>query len=534
MKVIGFEGNYKLENHGVYGARNVYWSVPSAMLYEEALKRGEGIALESGALSVITSPFTGRSPQDKYIVTEPSSYDNIWWGEINHPISEEVFDKLLNRMHGYIQGKDIFVEDVYAGADPDYTVPVRVITDNAWLGLFSRNMLLRRKPGEDLDFKPQFTLYHFTGFHALPELDGTRSPVFIIINFKKNIGIIGGTKYGGELKKSVFTYMNYFLPMNDVFSMHCSANVGPKGDVALFFGLSGTGKTTLSSDPSRPLIGDDEHGWTDKGVFNIEGGCYAKVIGLKEEDDPNIYSAVNRFGTILENVVVDPIKRLPDFDDGSITQNTRASYPLFYIPNSVESEMAGHPKNIFFLSADAFGVLPPIAKLTPEQAMYYYLSGYTAKVAGTERGLSDEPQATFSTCFAAPFLPLRPQVYAKMLRDRVNKHKANVWLVNTGWVGGPYGVGTRIKLRYTRAMITAALNGDLDDVEFQEDPIFGFAIPKSCPNVPSEVLDQRAQWKDVKEYEAKARYLAGLFKENFEKRFSDEEGREIAKHGPRV
>ncbi len=530
---IEFTGKHSLAQHKIYGARTVYWSPPSAMMFEEAVKHGEGMVVNSGAFSVITSPFTGRSPKDKYIVKEPSSDEHIWWGEINHPISPEVFDELYNRMTGYMQGRDIFVQDVYAGADPDYTVPVRVITDHAWLGLFSRNMLITRNLLKGKPFEPKFTLIHLPDFHALPEIDGTRSSVFIIINFAKNIGIVGGTRYGGELKKTVFTYMNYYLPMNGVFSMHCSANVGPKGDVALFFGLSGTGKTTLSSTPNRHLIGDDEHGWSDKGVFNIEGGCYAKVIGLKEEDDPSIYHAVNRFGAILENVVVNPNTRIANFNDNTITENTRASYPLSYIPTSVESEMAGHPKNIFFLSADAFGVLPPISRLTPEQAMYYYLSGYTSKLAGTERGLGKEPQATFSTCFAAPFLPLRPTVYAEMLRDKIVEHGTKVWMVNTGWVGGPYGVGSRIKLRYTRAMLDAALNGELDDVEYATDPIFGLQVPKKCPNVPDEVLDQRAMWGDAAKYEQHAKALAARFRDNFEN-FKADVSEKVAEAGPRA
>ncbi len=532
-KTVAPEEKRTLEEHRIYGVRNIYWSTPSAVLFEEAVKRGEGIVVDSGAFSVITAPFTGRSPKDKYIVKEPSSDAHIWWGEINHPISQEVFDELYNRMTGYLQGRDVFVQDVYAGADPDYTVPVRVITDYAWLGLFSRNMLITKPIKKDEAFKPKFTLIHLPDFHALPQVDGTRTPVFIIIDFARNIGIVGGTKYGGELKKSIFTYMNYYLPMNGVFSMHCSANVGPKGDVALFFGLSGTGKTTLSSDPHRALIGDDEHGWSDKGVFNIEGGCYAKVIGLKEEDDPSIYNAVNRFGTIMENVVVDPATRIADFNDNTITENTRASYPLSHVPTAVESEMAGHPKNIFFLSADAFGVLPPISRLTPEQAMYYYLSGYTSKLAGTERGLGKEPQATFSTCFAAPFLPLRPTVYAEMLRDKIAEHDAKVWLVNTGWVGGHYGVGSRIKLQYTRAMLNAALEGKLDDVEYFTDPIFGLQVPKKCPGVPDEVLDQRRMWKDVAEYEKHAKAMAAKFQENF-KKFEADVPKSVAEAGPKA
>ncbi len=528
---IGFASEYGLENHGIYNVNTIYWSLPTPSLYELAIQRREGLLAHLGPLVVRTGHHTGRSPRDKFIVREESSENEIWWGEINQPISPEKFNNLYDRLMGYLQGRDVFVQDVYAGADPEYTIPIRAITEYAWHSLFARNMFVRHSLEEPEHMVPEFTVIHTPRFHAIPELDSTNSEVFIILNMEKRVAIIGGTSYAGELKKSVFTYMNYILPKQGVLSMHCSANMGPRGDVALFFGLSGTGKTTLSSDPERRLIGDDEHGWSDHGVFNIEGGCYAKVIRLSEEDEPQIYQTTRRFGTILENVYIDSATRRVDLDSNLLTENTRASYPLSHIPGSVPEEMGGHPKNIFFLSADAFGVLPPISRLTPEQAMYYFLSGYTAKVAGTETGLSSEPSATFSTCFAAPFLPLPPTRYAELLGEKIKKHKANVWLINTGWVGGPYGVGSRIKIRYTRAMLRAAISGELDNVEMKKDPIFGLNVPTRCPGVPSEVLNQRTLWKDPSAYDAKARGLAENFRKNF-RQFEGNASKEVVAAGP--
>jgi phosphoenolpyruvate carboxykinase (ATP) len=504
-----------LDIYGIEEPANVYWNLNTPELYELIAARGEGIFSSHGALIVDTGEHTGRAAKDKAIVREPSSADKVFWGEVNKEFSQSAFNALRDRMMAYTAGRDLFVQDTYAGADPRYRLPVRIITELAWHSLFARTMFIN-DIGDKASHKPEFTIINLPGFKADPERDGTRSPTFILMDFSQRLVLIGGTSYAGETKKSVFTILNYLLPQRDVMSMHCSANVGGGGDVAIFFGLSGTGKTTLSADPERRLIGDDEHGWSDDGVFNFEGGCYAKVIKLSPEAEPDIYRTTRMFGTVLENVAYDPETRLLDLNDASKTENTRAAYPLTSIPNIVPEGYGGHPQNIIMLTADAFGVLPPVARLSPEQAMYHFLSGYTAKVAGTERGVT-EPQATFSTCFGAPFMVLHPGVYADLLGRKMSEHKSNCWLVNTGWSGGPYGEGQRMKIGYTRAMIRAILNGSLAQVETKADPIFGLAVPVSCPDVPSEVLTPRNTWRDKEAYDLKARDLARRFNENFRK-----------------
>jgi phosphoenolpyruvate carboxykinase (ATP) len=509
--------SYELDNYGITEAASVYWNLTTPELYEEIARRNEGIFSDHGALIVDTGEHTGRAAKDKAIVRDSSSEDNVFWGEVNKEFSREKFDTLKERMMAHAKGRDLFVQDTFAGADPRYRLPVRVITELAWHSLFARTMFINDR--EVADHKPEFTIINFPSFRAEPERDGTRSETFILMDFSQRLVLIGGTSYAGETKKSVFTILNYLLPQRGVMSMHCSANVGESGDVAVFFGLSGTGKTTLSADPERQLIGDDEHGWSDDGVFNFEGGCYAKVIKLSAEAEPDIYRTTRMFGTVLENVVYDEETRALDLDDATKTENTRAAYPLTSIPNIVPEGHAGHPQNIIMLTADAFGVLPPVSRLSPEQAMYHFLSGYTAKVAGTERGVK-EPEATFSTCFGAPFMVLHPGVYADLLGKKLEQHKVNCWLVNTGWSGGPYGEGQRMKIKYTRAMIRAILSGSLAEVETQPDPIFGLNIPTSCPEVPAEVLVPRNTWKDQEAYDAKARDLARRFNENF-KKYSD-------------
>ncbi len=504
-----------LDAVGIQNPGKVHWSLGVAALYEEAIRRGEGQLTADGPIVCITSPHTGRSPNDKFVVKEPSSEAHVDWGKVNRPIAPEKFDALHARMVKALEGKELFVQDVYAGADPAYRLPVRLITEKAWHSLFVHHMFIN-EPNDEvrLQHDPQFTVIDVPSFKADPAVDGTRSETFILLNFAKKLVLIGGTNYAGEMKKSIFTVMNYLLPLRDTMPMHCSANVGEKGDVALFFGLSGTGKTTLSSDPHRGLIGDDEHGWSAHGVFNFEGGCYAKTIRLSREAEPQIFATTERFGTLIENVVIDPVTRKPDFDSDAITENTRCAYPLTFIDNAVPEGRAGHPTNIVMLTADAYGVLPPIARLSPEAAMFHFLSGYTAKVAGTERGVK-EPSATFSTCFGAPFMVWDPNVYAKLLGERIAKHNARVWLVNTGWTGGPYGVGTRMKIAHTRAMINAALSGALDHVGYDRDPIFNLDVPSSCPGVPPEVLKPRNTWKDPAAYDAQAKKLAQMFVDNF-------------------
>ncbi len=509
-----------LENLG-----EIHYNLNAANLYEHSLELGEAAIAKHGALIVDTGPITGRSAKDKALVEEPSSKDHVWWGEVNKPFTPENYKKLKRRLFAYLQNMDVYVQDCFAGADAKYRLPVRIVNEYSWHNLFARNMFIEATDAELNDFAPEFTVVSAPNFRANPDEDGTRSEVFIILDFSSKLVIIGGTEYAGEIKKSIFTVMNYLLPLRDVFPMHCSANRGANGDVALFFGLSGTGKTTLSADPERQLIGDDEHGWSDDGVFNFEGGCYAKVINLSAESEPIIFEMTRTFGTILENVVFDPVTRDVDLFDSTFTENTRASYPRNSMTNIVPDNKGSHPQNVFFLTADAFGVMPPISRLTPEQAMYHFLSGYTAKVAGTEAGVK-EPTATFSTCFGAPFMVHQPAVYAKLLRERINNHNANVWLVNTGWTGGEYGVGTRMKIGYTRAMLHAALNGELNNVEFEADPFFNVAVPKSCPGVPDEVLNPRNTWSDKDAYDKKARHLSELFAKNFVQ-FEDTVGEEV-------
>ena len=521
-----------LEAQGLSNLRNVYWNLSTPGLYEEAVKRDEGMIAHLGPLVVRTGQFTGRSPNDKFIVDEPSSHDHIWWGKVNRPIADDRFEELHRRMASYLQGKDVFVHDVYCGADPVHRLNVRVITQYAWHNLFARNLFIQPSPDELAVFQPDFVIIDCPGFHAYPEVDHTNSDVFILVNFDQKMVLIGGTEYGGEIKKSAFTAMNYFLPAKEVMPMHCSANVGPQGDTAIFFGLSGTGKTTLSADPARMLIGDDEHGWSEEGVFNFEGGCYAKVIRLSPEGEPEIYATTRRFGTVLENVGINTQTRRLDLDDDSLTENTRSAYPLSHIPNAKRDGRGGHPQNIIFLTADAFGVLPPIARLTPAQAMYHFISGYTAKVAGTERGVK-EPSATFSACFGAPFMARHPSVYAHLLGKKIAEHDVRVWLVNTGWTGGPYGVGSRMKLAYTRAMINAALDGKLDDVAFVQEPVFGLALPLHVPGVPDQVLQPRGTWADPVAYDAQLNKLAEMFAANF-KQYAGEVSAEVRAAGPQV
>ncbi len=504
-----------LDAVGITKSRKTFWNVGTAGLYEEAIRRGEGTLSADGALVCSTGKYTGRSPNDKFVVKEASSEKNVDWGKVNKPLDPAKFDALHARMMAYLADKELFVLDAYAGADPAFRLPVRVVTEMAWHNLFVRNMFIpETDAAKQLAHEPQFTVVDIPSFKADPAVDGTASETFIALSFDKKMILVGGTQYAGEMKKSIFTVMNYLLPLRDTMPMHCSANVGKDGDVALFFGLSGTGKTTLSSDENRSLIGDDEHGWSANGVFNFEGGCYAKTIKLSAEAEPQIYATTKRFGTVLENVVMDPNTRVVDFDDSSKTENTRCSYPLTFIDNSVPSGMAGHPKTVIMLTADAFGVLPPIARLSPDAAQYHFLSGYTAKVAGTERGVS-EPTPVFSTCFGAPFMVWDPNVYAKLLAEYLAKHKASVWLVNTGWTGGPYGVGKRMKIAYTRAMITAALTGQLDAVTFELDPVLNLEVPTACPGVPAEVLKPRNTWPDKAAYDAQADKLAKMFSDNF-------------------
>jgi len=504
-----------LEEHGILNPNLIYWTLPTAVLYEQVARRGEGMISHMGALSVKTGHYTGRAANDKFIVDEPSSRELINWGKVNRPFEPEKFDDLYHRMCLYMQGHDLFVQDCFAGTSPQYRLPIRIITERAWHSLFARNMFVRATTEELLTHKTQFTVIDLPNFHAIPKTDGTNSEAFIIINFARKMVIIGGTSYAGEIKKSIFTVLNYLLPQKGVLSMHCSANANEKDEVAVFFGLSGTGKTTLSAAPNRLLIGDDEHGWDGHGVFNFEGGCYAKIINLSKESEPEIYACTRQFGTILENVAIDTISRRIDLDDESFTENTRASYPITHIPNIIRSGIGGHPTNVIMLTCDAFGVLPPIARLTPEQAMYHFLSGYTAKVAGTEAGVT-EPQATFSTCFGAPFMALRPSVYAELLRQKLDSQQVDCWLVNTGWSGGGPGVGNRMQIAYSRALVNAALDGTLKSVPFEKDPVFGLDIPATCPGIPQEVLNPRNAWADKGAYDQTAAKLVEMFRHNFE------------------
>jgi phosphoenolpyruvate carboxykinase (ATP) len=521
-----------LEAHGIRNVKAVHWNLPTSALYEQIVSRGEGLIAHLGPMVVRTGVYTGRSPRDKFIVKEPSSAHHISWGPENQPLELEKFDLLHYRLLAFLQGKEIFVQDCYAGADPTYRLSIRIITTQAWQNLFARNLFVQIRDQQELaQHAPEFTIISAPEFHAVPELDGTNSEAFIIVNFARKLILIGGTSYAGEIKKSVFTILHYYLPQKEVLSMHCSANEGQNGDTALFFGLSGTGKTSLSADPARKLIGDDEHGWGKGGIFNFEGGCYAKGIRLSPRAEPEIYECTRRFGTILENVGIDLASRRLDLDDDSLTENTRAAYPIRQLTNVVPEGVGGHPRAAVMLTADAFGVLPPVARLSPAQAMYYFMSGYTAKVAGTERGIT-EPQATFSACFGAPFMPLHPGVYAGLLGERLRRHGATTWLVNTGWTGGPYGVGHRISIAYSRAVVRAALSGALDTIEYDADPVFGFQVPRTCPDVPGDVLDPARTWSDPAGHRAAAERLARRFVTNFAQ-FKDQAPAEVSAAGPR-
>jgi phosphoenolpyruvate carboxykinase (ATP) len=506
--------SFGLDKNGINTSGTARWNLGSAQLVETAVSRNEGKLSKDGALVCITGQHTGRSPNDKFIVKDAETQTTVDWGKVNVPMTSEHFEALHEKMLTHMSAKDLFVQDCYAGADSENRLRVRIVNENAWHNLFARNMFIQPNDGELGNFEPEFTVLQAPSCHADPSTHGTNSEVFVVVNFSKKLVLIGGTIYAGEIKKSVFSILNYILPGRGVLPMHCSANIGEDGSTAIFFGLSGTGKTTLSADQSRVLIGDDEHGWSDNGVFNFEGGCYAKVINLSEEAEPEIYDTTRTFGTILENVVMDPVTRTLDLDDGSLTENTRASYPIDFIPNTSESGFGPQPQNIIMLTADAFGVLPPISKLTPEQAMYHFLSGYTAKVAGTEKGVK-EPTAAFSACFGAPFMPRHPTAYAKLLGEKIEKTGATCWLVNTGWSGGGYGVGKRMKIKYTRAMLNAALNGTLGAGEFNTDPNFGLLVPASCPGVPNDVLQPKSTWQDEAAYDVAAQEVAGRFEKNF-------------------
>lgn len=515
---------------GIAGNGKVFRNLAPAALVEEALKRNEGTLSETGALVVNTGKYTGRSPDDKFIVDTPAVHDDIAWGKINVPIEKSKYEAIKSKVLAYLQNKDLFVFDGLAGADPKYTQKFRIVNELASQNLFIHQLLIRPEEKDLENYTPDYTIYVAPGFKCIPEIDGVHSEAAIIIDYEAHEVVIAGSQYAGEIKKSVFSVMNYVLPKNGVLSMHCSANIGDAGDSAVFFGLSGTGKTTLSADPQRKLIGDDEHGWSDDGVFNIEGGCYAKCINLDKEHEPEIYGAI-KFGSLLENVIIDKDGK-PDYDDGSLTENTRAGYPIDYIPNAAIPGVGGQPKTIIFLTADAFGVIPPISKLDNDMAMYHFVSGYTSKLAGTERGIT-EPVTTFSTLFGAPFFPLNASVYATMLGEKLKETGANVFLVNTGWCGGAAGTVPRMKLKYTRAMVSAALSGELNDVEYELDPIFNVNIPKTCPNVPSEILNPRHLWKDEAAYEASAKTLAKKFNENFAKKYPDMPAN-IANAGPKA
>jgi phosphoenolpyruvate carboxykinase (ATP) len=521
---------HDLHQLGLTGFGVIHANYTPARLYQEALQRQEVDLSGDGALVARTGHHTGRSPNDKYIVRDASNTDHISWGKVNQPYEIDAFNALKQRIAEWLKGREIFVQDLYVGADPTYRLPIRVITTHAWHSLFARNMFIRPTDAQLAEgHEPAFTVLHVPEFEADPVKDKTRSETFVMLNFGQKLAMIGGTSYAGEIKKSIFTVMNYILPPKGVLPMHASANVGAKGDVAIFFGLSGTGKTTLSADGSRTLIGDDEHGWSDHAVFNFEGGCYAKAIRLSAKQEPEIFAASRRFGTVLENVVMDPVTRQLDFDDATLTENSRACYPVDFIPNASETGIAGIPQNIIMLTCDAYGVLPPISKLTTEQAMYHFLSGYTARVAGTEKGVT-EPQATFSTCFGAPFMPRSPEVYAALLGQRITFHKANCWLVNTGWSGGGYGVGQRMPINVTRTLLRAVLSGELAAGEFVSDGTFGLMIPKACEGVHFEILQPRAMWQNKDAYDSAATKVAALFAENF-KKFEDKVDTEVVKSG---
>ncbi len=528
------EQGKELQNLGLQNLGTIHWNLTTPRLYEEAIRRHEGVLSHRGPFVINTAPYTGRLPKDKYIVHDPSSAEKISWGKINQPFEPARFEALRKRIGTYLQGKNVFVQDCYAGADERYRVPIRVISQRATGAFFARKMFIRdNPPASPAAHKPVFTVLHVPDFHSEPAIDGTRSDAFIILDFSQGLVLIGGTGYCGEIKKSIFTVMNYLMPQRGIMAMHCSANYGKdESDSAIFFGLSGTGKTTLSASPERTLVGDDEHGWSDDGVFNFEGGCYAKMIRLSKEGEPEIYETTRRFGTLLENVVIDPLSCQINLDDESITENTRGSYPVSFIANMTLKGKGGHPKNIILLTCDAFGVLPPVSHLSTEQALYHFLSGYTAKVAGTESGIV-EPQATFSPCFGGPFMPLPPAVYAHLLKQKIEKHKADVWLINTGWSGGPYGEGQRIKLGLTRAMVQDVLNGSLKKTPMKKDPVFGFDVPLACPGVPAGILEPRKTWKDPAAYDKKARQLAEMFQNNFHE-IAPDAAPEIRSAGPKI
>lgn len=549
LKFVEYKAQRKFENMNEFGKRgsntnlksdiglgnlgNVYWNMSPAELVEDTILLGEGIMTDSGAIAVDTGTFTGRSPEDRFIVCDEKTENTVWWGKVNKKFDADKFDALYNRMKAYLTNKDMYVRDSYACADDDYRMNIRVVSELPWQSMFAYNMFLRPTDEEIQDFKPEWHIVAAPNFMADPEIDGTRQSNFAVIDFTRKMIIIGGTGYTGEIKKGIFSVLNYVLPFEkNVLSMHCSANVGQDGDTAIFFGLSGTGKTTLSSDEDRRLIGDDEHGWAENGsVFNFEGGCYAKTIDLSAEKEPQIYEAI-KFGALLENIGFHGDSSTPDYECDKITQNTRVSYPIHHIDNIMVPSKGTDPKNIFFLTCDAFGVLPPISKLTPGQAMYHFISGYTAKVAGTEAGIT-EPQTVFSACFGAPFLPLHPTKYAEMLGSKIEKSNVNVWLVNTGWSGGSYGTGSRMKLKYTRSLITAALTGELDKVEYTKDDVFGLNMPTSCPDVPTEILNPRNTWEDKAAFDKKANELAQAFVKNFET-FESNASEEILSAAPNV
>lgn len=533
MQFTGIKGNHDtLAAIGLAEIGVAHWNLSPAELVEETLLDGEGTLTDTGALAIDTGEFTGRSPKDKFVVYDETTKDSVWWGDVNNRFESEAFDKLYNRVCAYLNGSEVYVRDSFACADPEYRLNIRVITEYSWSNLFAHNLFLRPTAEEITDFRPEWHIVNAPGFKADPAIDGTRQHNFSIINFTKKIILIGGSGYTGEIKKGIFSVLNYVLPHEKgVLSMHCSANVGKNNDTAVFFGLSGTGKTTLSADPDRRLIGDDEHGWSANSVFNFEGGCYAKCIDLSQEKEPQIFNAI-RFGALLENTNYFEGTRNVDYTNISKTENTRVAYPIYLIDNIMEPSVGDVPKNIFFLTADAFGVLPPISRLTPEQAMYHFISGYTAKVAGTEVGIT-EPQVTFSACFGKAFLPLHPTRYAELLGKKLKENKVNVWLVNTGWCGGPYGIGSRIKLKYTRSLITAALTGELDHVDYIQTPFFGLNTPVSCPDVPSELLYPRNAWPNKDMFDQKASELAEKFVKNFEQ-YADFASDEIKAASPRV
>jgi phosphoenolpyruvate carboxykinase (ATP) len=529
-----FKSNYGLENHGLTNLGTIYWNLTSEALYEEILFRREGQIAHQGPIIVKSGKRTARAASDKFIVREPVTENHVDWGSYNHPTTQENFDHVFTRLQGFFQGRDVFVQDAFVGADRNFRMPIRVITQYAWQSLFARNMFILPKKKKDYQtHEPEFTLIVAPSFEAVEQTDHTRSSTFVFLNFDQQMCIIGDTGYAGEIKKSIFSVLNYYLPLKGVMTMHSSANVGPDNDVAVFFGLSGTGKTTLSADPTRRLIGDDEHGWSDEGIFNFENGCYAKVINLSKKAEPQIYATTQRFGTILENVGYDPMSRQIDLNDDSITENTRASYPLDYIENAVAKKRGGHPQNIIFLTCDAEGVLPPIAKLDPDQAIYQFISGYTSKIAGTETGIGKQPVATFSACFGAPFMVHSPLLYAEILKQKIIEHKVNCWLLNTGWVGGPYGIGKRISIRYTRTLLNAALSGELLESIFYTDPVFGFEVPKGLTGVPEYILRPVRSWNDKDNYWKQYYQLAERYIENF-KKFEDQCPEEIRKAGPQL